>query len=317
MSSPASGVGQIELALLDAMDLLGAHPSNSTVKTDRVLVAVDSMAGIAPQLAYEALTAGVDTSLVHVPLYEPRGNFGSRVDPPANPRYTEVRMSTAGHLVFQLHQRGEATLPIGLINGNVHLGGTRPAFDPHRVLDAVERAATDPKVEDGELDAIIGPPSFPGGCDVNGDVAALLAGEACDLRLQAVLTQLTDQGRPSIAITCLSPLSSPLQIFEDVQTRARNPRRLERFPQLDQTMLPISDLSDESMRGTFKVLLRFDRGTDLDEVESRLRQMWSVARTVAARLPQPIADTIRSHAQGDATSVLAALQGLRAALDPR
>jgi hypothetical protein len=184
-----TGVGVVELAVLEALD--GLRPRGYR-KSARVLAAVERSTGLAPGYSYQVL---VDLALpwkMPVPLVTRQGNFGSRGnDPPANPPYTEARLSPAGGVVLAAERGDLAPVPVGLINGNIYRQGTRPPFRPQRIIDAIRRLIDKPRTTNPELLDIIGPPDFMTGCAVAGDLAALRAGRPAELRLQARVT-ITD-----------------------------------------------------------------------------------------------------------------------------
>src|SRR5258708_30858128 len=94
-----SGVGLVELAILDALDARRAWPGRRAVPCLKVLAALEDELGLARGYAYQVL---IDLALpwnIPVPLVEGQGNFGSRGnDPPARPYYTEARVSPARHV---------------------------------------------------------------------------------------------------------------------------------------------------------------------------------------------------------------------------
>lgn len=89
MSAP-TGLGPVEVALVDAVDLLARD--GEPVRCSDVLAAVEDRAGIGPRYAWLVL---VDLGVAwrrHLPLVELYGNCGSALgDPPAEPAYVETR----------------------------------------------------------------------------------------------------------------------------------------------------------------------------------------------------------------------------------
>jgi DNA gyrase/topoisomerase IV, subunit A len=84
--------------------------------------------GLARGYAWQVLIDLSQSWKLPVPLVEGRGNFGSRGDdPPASPRYNEVRLSPVGQVALAA-ERGEiGPVPIGMINGNTHREGPAAA----------------------------------------------------------------------------------------------------------------------------------------------------------------------------------------------
>ena len=178
-----TGLGLVELAVLEALDEIDACPDRPHRKSANIVKLINASRGIGPGYSYPALCSMAVDWLMNVPLVDPHGNFGDPDDPPCAVCDTEARLSRAGALVLA-SERGEAPrLPITLINGDLASGGTAPPFEPAAVARAVGRVASDPATPDDELIAALGPPSFPTGCAVTGDIAALVAGERTDLHL--------------------------------------------------------------------------------------------------------------------------------------
>ena len=97
------------------------------------------------------------------PLISGEGNFGSvDADPPADPAYTECRLSAAGQAAI------DGSLPLLLVNGAL---GSRTLIPPHN-LDGVARAATEllahPETSPERLADLVGGPDFATGGVVSG-----------------------------------------------------------------------------------------------------------------------------------------------------
>lgn len=217
--SDRSGVGLVELAILEALDSLGAQADEEPVTSTRVLAAVDDSIGLAPGYAYEVLLDLARPWTIPVRLVHGGGNLGSRGnDPAANYRYTEARLSPAGQIALAA-ERGElAPVPIGLINGNAHREGGRPPFRPEGIIDAMRRVIRQPEVASEGILSIVGPPDFLTGCTVTGDLAALAAGRPVVLRLQARLS-VGDDHR-SIVVENLPPNANRDEVVLGLAQRA-------------------------------------------------------------------------------------------------
>jgi len=110
-----SGVGLVELAILEALDARRARPGGKPVSCEKLLAALEGELGLARGYAYQVLIDLAQEWKLPVPLVEGRGNFGSRgSDPPASPRYTHTmpfrapgcpRCSTASLLVTRRPSR--------------------------------------------------------------------------------------------------------------------------------------------------------------------------------------------------------------------
>ena len=184
-----SGVGLVELAILEALDARRAWPGRRPAKCRKVLAALEDELGLARGYAYQVLTDLALPWQIPVPLIEPQGNFGSRGDdPPASPYYTEARLSPAGQIALAAERGQIAPVPVGLINGNTHRQGTRPPFRPAAVIGAIRQVLARPRLPAAQIIAVMGSPDFITGCAVTGDLAALAAGQRTELGLQARVT---------------------------------------------------------------------------------------------------------------------------------
>jgi hypothetical protein len=144
--SERTGLGLVELELLAVLRALppgrgaqlfrhdtGAQPGADDLRSSyEVLAAVERQIGLAPRYAYEVLCDMARPWTVPLRLVDFHGDCGGRDTElrPADPRYTAARLSCVGELVLETERGEMAPLPIGLINGNVHAGGTRPR-SPH------------------------------------------------------------------------------------------------------------------------------------------------------------------------------------------
>jgi DNA gyrase/topoisomerase IV, subunit A len=141
-----SGLGLIDVAVLEALSGRGARGGRSFRRSSTVLTALAETTGLAQGYGYEFLVDLAQPWKTPVPLVDGRGNFGSQGnDPPASPRYTEARLSAAGQVVLAA-ERGEiAPVPIGLINGNTYRQGTRPPYRPQGIIDVIRRVLRKPR----------------------------------------------------------------------------------------------------------------------------------------------------------------------------
>src|SRR5215469_9991907 len=185
MMGQRSGVGLVELAILEALDARRAWPGRRAARSLMVLAALEDELGLARGYAYQVLIDLVQPWKLPVPLVEPQGNFGGRGnDPPASPYYTEARLSPAGQVALAAERGQIAPVPIGLINGNTHRQGTRPPFRPAAIIEAIRQVMHRPRITSRQILDIIGPPDFITGCAVTGDLEALFAGQRTELGLQ-------------------------------------------------------------------------------------------------------------------------------------
>lgn len=120
-------------------------------------------------------------------LVDFHGNYGSadEGDRPANPRYTEARMASAGALALAAERGDGPRVPVRLINGDLHVDGSAPPYSPRRVIDTLLALVDDPRLSDDEIVDRVGPPESPTGCGVGCDDRALAAGESVGMILTA------------------------------------------------------------------------------------------------------------------------------------
>lgn len=314
-----SGLGLVECTILEALDALGARPGRRHRSNARVLAAVEDRLGLAPGYAYEVLLDLARPWTMPVSLISPSGNFGSRGDDPAaNFRYTESRLSAAGQVALAA-ERGElAPVPLGLINGSTHRGGTRPPFRPDATIEALRLAIRRPRVTSAELTAIVGPPAYGNGCIVTGDFAALAAGRPTALRLEAKLT-IDDEG--SVVIGNFPPNANPDRTAQHIANRAEPPDYDPEYPALYRhTRLPLRDIRDESSaaRGTDRIVCVPRPGTSPQELRDLLMDMDGVYTTVEVALPRPLAATLRGWVRArQGEDLLASLAALEDAIGDR
>lgn len=161
-----SGVGVVELALLEVLDSLRARADRPHVSNKRVLAEVEQRIGLAPGYAYQVLADLARPWQVPARLVHGQGDYGElRDDQPASHfRHTEARLSPAGEVVLAAERGDLAPVPVGLINGSAYRDGTSPPFRPERVIDAVRQIMSRPGVSDAELVEAVGVPDFLTGC---------------------------------------------------------------------------------------------------------------------------------------------------------
>jgi DNA gyrase/topoisomerase IV subunit A len=288
-----SGIGRVEYGILEALYSVGALPDRGYRKSDRVLARVEERTGLAPDYAYRVLVDQVTPWTMPVNLVSGRGNFGGRgEDPPANPPYTECRMSRAG-LVALSAERGEiAPVPIGLINGNTYGGGTRPPYKPAAIVAAIREVVEHQRVPDAEILEIVGPPDFVTDCTVHGDLAALAAGKQTELRLQGRI-RISDDGG-SVVITDLPPNSSSWETYTGISSRGLKHHWTGDHPALQKAVeLPVSSVRDDSA-DDIRIVCVPKPGTTAEELRDQLAHVYGVYTTMRVALPKPLPAMIRN-----------------------
>jgi hypothetical protein len=286
----ATGVGLLDRTIIDALQRLGASSHGRPVRAAALLYDLDGV-GLPPRSTYRHLCLSTQRSLCWLRPYRPIGNAGSRVDPPAGPGYVQMSLSEVGDL---LAEPDTAAVPLGFVNGNMHVDGLRPAFDPVRVLDAVLLATSRPDVPDAELVELLGRPSFPAGCVVEGDVEALHRGDAVTLTLTARLEP--DPAGTQLLMTGVPPVADPHEVLRSLADRATPPRRPPGASLLAETLLPLAAVDDRSGPDGELYVLTPRSDVTLDDLRSKVLTIWGVTTAVRAQLPASTATVVRHHA---------------------
>jgi hypothetical protein len=167
----------LELGLLSVLEELGAGPGSLYVKSRRVVDAAADRLEVAPAYLAEVLRDLYRPWQVAMPLVAIHG------DSEADLSYNECRLTPVGAMAVQAEAGHSAALPIRLINGTVYQGGRRPPFPADRVIAALLGLIDRSEMSDQELLELVGPPVFPHGCDIVGDIDGVLAGREVTLRL--------------------------------------------------------------------------------------------------------------------------------------
>ena len=311
--SARTGLGPVEEALLLTLEDIGAGHDRPYRKSASVLVALQERSGVLPGYGYP-VACDLAGSGVWLRLVDGHGDLGRPGVPAANPRYTEIRLTPVGAMAVLAERSRGAALPIGLVNGTAYAGGTRPPFAPSRLLRALLALLDDDTTADDVLLATCGPPAFPGGCEVGGQVDAVVAGRSGALRLTASVTAADEHGR-SLVISELPPGVDPQAVAAGVANRS-SVDRWEDLPHrlAAAVVLPITEVLDQTTDGVAHIVCRLEDGAQPDEVAQRLRdEVWGVHRDVDVDLGAPLPVLLRSWVEEHATpGTPAALRALAA-----
>lgn len=294
--SARTGLGPLELAVLEAVAGLGGTPEAGRRRTDRVLDRLEREHGIGPRYGYPVvLDLGAHWRL-HLPLLDPNGNWGTQHgDPAADARYTEVRLSPVGALALAAERGEVGPVPLGLIEGSLYRDGAVPPFDPRAVVEALLSGSGD-----------AGAPALPTGGRVGGEVGALLAGRRARLTLSCTVLR-----EPDALVVTEVPLGVEVDRVE--QSLAMRYRSLDADPRWFSDHVPaqplcfgVRDVRDESsMRAGLRVVCHLTRGSDLDAAEAWLRSVWPVTVEVDGRLPAAMRQRLRDWERGDGSGLTA------------
>jgi DNA gyrase subunit A len=305
MISDRTGLDAMTRDVLDLMHDLGLAPDATFRKSSRIVADLYSKHGVPPRYGYDVICALAAPWLMQLEFVDFHGNMGSPDpnDEPAAARYTEARLSRVGAMAVAA-ERGEfPPLPIGLINGDLAFGGTAPPFDGDRIARALTAAGSE-TASDAELVEMIGPPAFPTGCDVDGDVAALAAGEATTLRLSATVVLETDD-RESRLVVSRFPFGSSADVAGQTLAarvdRARRRGLRSEHPELhDLLEIPLRDVRNESIDLPGRLVCVLLRGADPELCRERILETWPVTVDLAVQLPAPLPALIRQFADDPA-----------------
>ncbi|MCX6520293.1 MAG: hypothetical protein NTZ21_06495 [Actinobacteria bacterium] len=292
--SDRTGLGMLDVAILDALASVGAVPDGPYVKTQRVLDVLYDSAGIGPRIAHEPLCTMARPWVVHLLLVDFHGNVGSPDFEPASPRYTESRLAPLGLAALGAERAVRSPIPIGLVNGDLHVGGVRPPFDPSRVVAALR--AVSAGAADRDLVDLVGRPSFPTGCDVELDVDAFVEGHETTLTTTAQLHIEGDR----FVVTGLPPDASASELARSIAARVESaarwgdaaPGRLGR----ERPLPPIIGVDDDSTADETRLVLTAEAGTTTAAMRSFLATLWHFRRAFAVQLDRPLATVIREAA---------------------
>lgn len=289
-----SGQGVIEVASLEILDRLGALPGTEGVKSAAVLGELDRTLGLGPRYGYSVICDLAQWWTVSLRLVDMVGNAGSPDSPPAGPAYTEVRLTPAGALALAAEREEGPPVPIGLVNGNTYCGGLRPPFDRVGLFRALTRIRQQP-APDRELVGLLGPPAFPTGCEVSGQVDLLAEGKPAVLHLSARTTSRSEGASSVIEISKLPPGVGPWDLSARLAAVATPQSWSEREPDLAaRTRLQLHDLRIEGDDANVRLIAIPDDGVGVDDLEQRLREVSGVAIDLQTRLDAPVASVLRA-----------------------
>jgi len=112
--SEATGLGILDVAILEACQHAGADSDSAYLKTQHVLDVLHERTGIGHRHAYEPLCDMARPWSSQLALIDFHGNYGSPDFGPAAARYTECRLTPLGAVALAAEQHSIGPLPIGL-----------------------------------------------------------------------------------------------------------------------------------------------------------------------------------------------------------
>ena len=315
-----SGVGLVELAVLETLEALTAGRPRAYATSAEVVSEIEARIGLRPRYGYEVLIDLIRPWITPIRLVAGWGNFGDRDSDPAEPKDTRCRPSHVGQLVLDAEAHRLAPVPVGLINGTVYGGGTQPPLDPFRVLAALRRLLEGRRVTDAEVHRIVGPPDPVTGCELTGNLDALAKGRPAAIRQTAriIITGVpvpepdaavppgrrgwtgseisSHPPRPAhLIIESLPARTSPLDADKAITRQAESrgwygsgPDRVERPP------LPVADINDQSRRNKIRIELVLKPGSDPAGVRDRLASVDGITTEATWSFTAPLGRMLRA-----------------------
>jgi len=295
-----TGLGPLEVGLLEVLDELGARPASRYVKTFRVLDLAVSRLGVGANYLGEVLRDLARPWRVMVRLVDFHGNIE------ADSRYNECRLSEVGALALAAERRELPAVPVGLINGTVYQGGSQPSFPPDRVIGALSELLRDREIGDQRLLAVLGSPVFPHGCRIVGDVGAALAGERTDLHLFPHIDTDWSANQVALDLTHFPPELWADDLARSLEQHAPGGERMER--DFDFERLPIAEVMNVSAgladHSNEHVRIVLEEDADPEDVIAKLIYSGDAVRYFWTRTPlrydmtvafrQPVTALLRS-----------------------
>ena len=293
------GMKPVQRRILYDMHHNGHSPDKPYVKSARVVG--DVMGHYHPHgdaAIYDAMVKLAQPFNTRYPLVDGHGNFGSvDGDPPAAPRYTEVRQARIA--IELLRDIEKKTVPFGpnfdqeeeeplllparfpnlLVNGSAGIAvGMATNIPPHNLREvaaAVDRVLEDPDVSVEELMTIVHGPDFPTGALIVGREGleqAYRTGRG-SIVMRAVANIDSDGSHPRILVTELPYQVNKARLVERIADLARE-RRIE----------GITDLRDESDRDGMRIVIELRRDANARYVLRRLYRYTQMQDTFGVTL---------------------------------
>jgi len=333
--SDRSGAGLVELAVLQTLEALTAGRPRAHVSSARAVAGIEERIGLGPRYGYQLLLDLARPWMIPVRTVSGLGNFGSQDFPePSEPPYTVCRQSHAGQLILDAEARRLAPVPVGLINGTSYRGGTQPPLEPFRVLAALRRLLDHPRITNADLLRAVGAPYSAAGCDITGDLDALIKGRRAVIRETGRII-MTGVPVPELAaerpvppgrrgwtggeppfdrpvhlmIESLPAQTSTFDAARAIADRARARRWHGSHPELARrTSLPLADVIDLSSHYQIRVGLVLEPGTDPAAVRDQVADIDGITLERTWAFPAPLASMLRSwvdrHRLEDVTASL-------------
>ena len=172
-----SGVGLVELAILETLDARRARPGGRAVRCEKLLTALEHEIDLDRDYAYQVLIDLAQSWKLPVPLIEGIGNFGSHGNDRRPALATPKRDCRQSVWSCWLPSAARSRRSRRDDQRQHSPGGHSAAVRPAAIIDAIRQVLHKPRLSGSLITGIVGPPDFITGCTVTGDLAALAAGQ--------------------------------------------------------------------------------------------------------------------------------------------
>ena len=283
------GLKPVHRRILYSMGEQGMRPGGKFTKSARIVG--DVMGKYHPHgdsSIYDSMVRLAQDWTMRYTLVNGQGNFGSMDgDPAAASRYTEARLDRAGNeLLVDLEKETvdfrdnydgserepvvlPAKLPNLLLNGQIGIAvGMATSIPPHNLgelVDAIVVMIDNPEATTDDLLKHVKGPDFPTGAIVYGG---------------APMKQAYQTGRGSVVIRAVANIEENKKgrsqiIITEMPFGVNKATLIERIADLvkEKKILSISDLRDESARGTVRVVIELKKDTYPKKVLNQLFKM--------------------------------------------
>ncbi len=283
------GLKPVHRRILYSMEKNSWKPGSKYVKSARITG--DVMGKYHPHgdvAIYDSMVRLAQPWATRYLLVDGQGNFGSMDgDPPAAQRYTEARMAKAGQALlddiekdtvsFRENYDGSemepevlpAKLPNLLLNGQMGIAvGMATNIPPHNVnevIDATVALIDNPEASADDLLEYIKGPDFPTGGIVYGKESirtAFATGKGGVIVRGVADIEESKKGRHQIIITEIPYSLNKASLIEKMADLVR-----------DKKIVGISDIRDESSRGTVRIVIDLRKDTYPKKILNQLYKM--------------------------------------------
>ncbi len=283
------GMKPVHRRIVYVMDKMGIGPASKTVKSAQIVGEV--MGKYHPHgdsSIYDAMVRMAQDWVGRYPLVQGQGNFGSMDgDPPAAMRYTEAKMTRVSEALLadidketvDFRDTYDAThrepvvlpakLPNLLLNGQVGIAvgmaTNIPTHNLGEIVDATVALIDNPEATLDDLMKYIKGPDFPTGAVVYGG---------------APMRQAYATGRGSVTIRAVANIEEAKRgrhqiIVTEMPYGVNKATLIEKIANLvhDKKLTTISDLRDESARGSVRVVIELKKDAYPKKVLNQLYKL--------------------------------------------